>query len=780
MSSLLDAALEYAARGWAVFPLEPGQKRPLGRLAPHGCRSATTDEQTIRGWWEDTRNANVGIATGDASGLAVVDVDGDQGARTWEVLLVGRDITAPTLTSRTPRGGYHLVYRRPDDGFRNSANGLGEMVDTRGDGGYIVAPPSIANGKVYRWDDAGAVVAPLPEWILEAMAPPDVEYDRGTPVSDDMNDRERRRAAAWAKGTLRDRVERMSGCAEGGRNARLYASAIDVGKCVGAGVLDYADAAQQLHAAAAAAGLVDKEIRGTIKSGMSRGMKDPLELPEDDRPDRTPPAYDAPRADPREHLHVVPPPDDGDEPPCEAKPHWYNLTDVGNADRFRDDHRDGLRFCSDIGGWHRWTGQRWEMDRMGRVVEMAKGTIAGIGVDGIDGFDDKTVDALIKHANRSEGANRLFSMLRLAESSPPLPVRTEDWDRNHWLLSVKNGTVDLRTGKLRQATQDDLITKSAAVEYDEQAECPRFLKFMEEVMLKRWDLVDYIQRAIGYSLTGSTREQCLFFLHGEGSNGKSTLMNTIRDILGDDYSQSIEPALLLDRNKFGGGPTPEIARLRGARLVTTSEPNPGKRLDEAFIKGITGGDPLTARFNRQDTFQFTPVLKLWFSANHKPRIVGTDHAIWRRIKLVPFEAKFEGDQIDPDLEEKLRAEWPGILRWAVEGCVLWQSSGIKEPEEVKMATAEYRGSQDILAPFIEECCIVEGDCDCTVGELYDAYRKWAENSGEKPYSKKKLGMMLDERGFSKVKVSGGIRVRKGIKLRGVETQAGMGYGGDRD
>ena len=781
-ASLVEAALRYAARGWAVFPIFPGKKRPLGRLVPHGLNDSTTDADLIRSWWADTPAANIGIATGKASGLAVVDVDGETGKRSWEALLVGRDPLLPTLTSRTPRGGYHLVYQRPEAGFKNSTSALADKVDTRGDGGYIVAPPSVAHGKAYQWDDEDARVALLPAWVLPAMAPKEVEYDRGTPVEADMTERDRKRLEAWSRGTLRDRCSRLATTAEGGRNQRLFSAAADVGSCIAAGGIDAAQAVAELRSAAQAAGLKPGETKKTIESGLKKGAAEPLVLPDDDREEYAPPPtdYDAPRRDPREHLRVVPPPDGGEGPQSDAGARWYNLTDVGNAQRFRDDHRDDLRYCSDIGGWHVWTGQRWEQDGLGRVMEMAKDTVAGIGVDGIDGLDSKLVKSLRKHANKTESGGHIPTMINFAKSSPPFPVRTDDWDQNHWLLSVKNGTVDLRTGELREADQKDLITKCAPVEYDPGAECPLFLKFLDEIMVNRWELVQYLHRAIGYSLSASTQEQCLFFLHGKGSNGKSTLMNIIRYILGDDYSQSIEPALLLDRNNYGGGPSPEIARLRGARLVTTAEPNPGKRLDEAFIKGITGGDPLTARFNRQDTFQFTPVLKLWFSANHKPRIIGTDHAIWRRIKLVPFLAKFEGKQIDRDLEKKLRAEMPGILRWAVEGCVLWQDSGMKEPEEVKLATAEYRGSQDILAPFIDECCTVEGDCDVTIADLYGSYKRWAEDNGEKVHSKRRFGQMMDERGYAKARGAKGVWMRKGIKVKGQPSQNGMGYGQSRD
>ena len=780
MGSLLDAALSYAARGWAVFPIKPGAKAPP--LTKHGFQDASTDEDTIRAWWAKTPQANVGIATGEVSGFVVVDVDGEDGKRSWEALLVGRDPLLATLTSRTPRGGYHLLYQRPPEGFRNSTNGPAPKVDTRGDGGYIVAPPSVAAGGSYRWDNEGERIALLPAWVPEVMAPAEVEYDKGTPVHADQSDRMRRRVEAFSQGMLRDRCERMSGAAEGGRNQLLFSAAADLGRCIAAGGIDGNEVIASLRSSATAAGLKPGEIKKTIESGLKKGAAEPLELPDDDRPEFAPRHTDddAPREDPRAKLRVVPPQDDYDGPQSEPETRWYNLTDVGNAERFRDDHQDNLRFCSDIGGWYVWNGARWECDKLGQVMELAKETIAGIGVDGIDGLDSKTVKLLRKHANKSESGGHIPTMLRFAQSSPPFPVRTDDWDANHWVISCLNGTVDLRTGELRESRQGDLITKCAPVEYDPKAECPRFIEFMREIMLDRWDLIEYLQRAIGYSLTGSTREQCLFFLHGEGSNGKSTLMNTIRNMLGDDYSQSIDPQLLLDRNSFAGGPSPEIARLRGARLVTTSEPNPGKRLDEDFIKRITGGDPLTARFNRQDTFQFTPVLKLWFSANHKPRIVGTDHAIWRRIKTVPFQARFEGKAVDADLEEKLRAEWPGILRWAVEGCVLWQSSGMKEPDEVRLATIEYRCSQDILAPFIDECCTVEGDCDVAIGDLYAAYKRWAENSGEKVQSKKRLGQMLDERGFATKKGAKGLRIRVGIKLRNDPTQGGFGYGQGRE
>ncbi len=360
--------------------------------------------------------------------------------------------------------------------------------------------------------------------------------------------------------------------------------------------------------------------------------------------------------------------------------------------------------------------------------------------------------ATAKWAKKSEGDPRMSAILSIARSEPGIPVLPDALDRDPMLLNCKNGTLDLRTGELRPHRREDLITKCVSVEYDPTAECRVWLAFLDKIMGGKSDMVAFLQRAVGYSLTGSIREQCLFLLHGTGSNGKSTYLEVLRELLAD-YCEQTDFATFLE--KKNDQIRNDVARLRGARFVSAVEVAEARRLDEALIKSVTGGDTVTARFLYGEFFEFVPAFKLWLAANHKPVIRGTDHAIWRRVRLVPFTVTIPDEEQDKDLPAKLKAELPGILRWAVEGCLAWQRDGLRPPEEVIKATASYREENDIVGQFVTENCIVSSGSKATAKALYAAYVAWADANGERPMTQNAFGRRLAERGFERKK-SGGI------------------------
>jgi putative DNA primase/helicase len=271
------------------------------------------------------------------------------------------------------------------------------------------------------------------------------------------------------------------------------------------------------------------------------------------------------------------------------------------------------------------------------------------------------------------------------------PVIPEHLDQDPWLFNVENGTIDLKTGELRPHERGALITKLAPVQYDREAECPTWWKFLMRIFNGNLALIEFLQKAVGYALTGSTREQCLFFLHGLGANGKSTLLEIIHTLLGDYAHRTSSETFLI--KKSGGIPN-DVAALRGARLVGAVEVESGRRLAEVLIKEMTGGDRISARFLHAEWFDFKPEFKIFLAANHKPVIRGTDHAIWRRIHLIPFNVQIPKPEQDRDLPEKLKAELPGILNWALEGCQMWQLYGLEPPAEVQAATQDYREEMD--------------------------------------------------------------------------------------
>jgi putative DNA primase/helicase len=291
------------------------------------------------------------------------------------------------------------------------------------------------------------------------------------------------------------------------------------------------------------------------------------------------------------------------------------------------------------------------------------------------------------------------------------------------------------------------MTKIANVEYDPMAECPTWIKFLERIMKDEHgqvmhDLIEFLQRMIGYTLTGSTREHCLFILHGSGSNGKSTFFSAIEQILGD-YAERADASTFMVKNNQG---VPnDIARLRGCRMVQTSESENNKALAESLIKQLTGGDKIVARFLHQEFFEFTPKFKILFATNHKPRIKGNDHAIWRRIRLIPFKQTISDEEKDPHLVDKLQAEASGILKWAIDGCLKWMQDGLKEPEIVKSATQAYRAEMDFIQAFFDEHIEINKQAKTSNKDLYAAYRNYSNEAGEYAVTLKVFGEKIKEK-----------------------------------
>lgn len=454
-------------------------------------------------------------------------------------------------------------------------------------------------------------------------------------------------------------------------------------------------------------------------------------------------------------------------PPGESGPEGA-VTDLCNAERLVARHGRDLRYCHPWRRWLVWDGTRWKSDDVGAVDLRAKETIRAMYGEAAGIIDEKERQSFVKAALRSEAGPRLQAMISLAESELGIPVLPDELDRDAWLLNVKNGTLDLRTGELRPPRREDMLTRLAPAAYDPAAVCPRWEAFLDRIMAGNDRLIGFLQRAVGYSLTASTREQVFFLLHGTGANGKSVFLTTLQAALGD-YAGQTAPGLLLEK-KGERHPT-EVADLLGKRLVVATETDSGQRLAEGLVKQVSGGDPVKARRMREDFWQFNPTHKLWLATNHKPRVRGTDYAIWRRIRLIPFNVTIPPEEQDRTLPEKLREELSGILRWAVEGCLAWQRQGLDVPDEVAAATEAYRAEQDVLAGFLAECCIVNPLAKAAAKELYRVYVGWCEESGERPMAQRNFGMQLGERGFENhrgTKTGGSIWRGLGLRTEGTE------------
>ena len=472
-------------------------------------------------------------------------------------------------------------------------------------------------------------------------------------------------------------------------------------------------------------------------------------------------------------------------PTAAGRPPLPDVSDDANADRFTADHGGVLRYRSDAGVWMRWNqpvetngrhlGGFWHEATAGEVLQLARQTARSIASDVIGAAtmpDGSCPPAAVAAGRSCRSKARIAAMVALAEGSAELATSSEDWDADPWLLNVANGTLDLRTGVLWPHIETDLISTRSNVVHDPEATCPTWERFVVEVTRSDAELAGFLQRAVGSSLAGVCSDQVMFVLFGAGRNGKSTFLEVILVVVGRDLGIRAERALLLRRGRTsGGGPTGGQADLYLRRLVVTSETGAGDRLDESLVKDLTGGDRIRARQPHGRNFEFTPTHHIWMATNHLPRITGTDTGIWRRIRLVPFTASIPDARIDPNLSIKLRAELPGILNWALKGCLDWQASGLGSAVAIDAATAAYRDDQDLLGVFLDERCTLDATATVAAADLYADYRVWAETSGLQPLSKIALGRVLAQRAGITATQCGPSRTRSWAGLRLTTTPA---------
>lgn len=666
------AALAYARRGWAVLPLNG--KRPY--LGTHGLSEATTDVTQIRRWWKRWPDANVGIACSSEHGPIVLDVDGPSGARLVDVLLL-----PTTRAAKTGSGKMHYYFDPLEDRtpvprtIKVKRDGLKYDLDVLGDGGYVIAPPSVnpETGRPYRWANK-ARLASLPRVVLQLVhVSRNGSKAPAAPLPPIVHEGERDTLLTSLAGSMRRR-----GASEDAILAAL----------------------REENATRVVPPLEDRQLKKIAKSIASK----------------------APAG------------------------HGENLTDLGNARRFVAQHREVVRSSgSGRAPWRIWDGTRWVPDETGEVERLAKATVRSLYAEASQAADGDVAESILKHAAKSESAARLRGLLELAATEPELVVTPDMFDADPWLFNVENGTIDLRTGTIRPHRKEDLITKLAPIEYSPSATCPRWEKFLVEVMAGDDELVEFLRRAIGYAMTGDTREQCLFFCYGQGANGKSTFLEVARALFGG-YAQQADFGSFMART--GDGPRNDLARMRGARLVTASEAPSDKGFDEATLKRLTGDDAIVARRLYEEFFEFRPQHKIFLAANHKPIVKEQTVAFWRRMRLIPFTVIFPPEKRDKYLTSKLHAELPGILNWALAGCKAWREEGLNEPKAVRLATKSYREENDVLGEFFAACCSLKPTGWVSTPELYRAFTQWwLETRGPRstPISMGWFGRMLGER-----------------------------------
>lgn len=684
----LDAALTYAARGWLVFPVHsiqngectcggkkgctPG-KHPLEELVPHGLKDATQDIALIREWWTRHPLANIGVRMGTVSGIVGIDADPRHGGDKTLVELAAQNGPLPaTLVSMTGGGGTHQFFQTRGLEFRSKANALGPGVDVKGEGGYLILPPSNhASGGVYKWADYSEPIADLPrEWEKVMLL---AGKKQSTPPvngnASKVHEGSRDQVLTSLAGTMRRR------------------------------------------------GMSVEAIRAALWAENLAKCEPPVSDADIDRI-----ANSVGRYQPSAPVLVTPtaaPQDTEPEPQVRI---GSTREDTSNSERFADQHKDRVRYACQRGKWLVWDGCRFKPDEAGAVMELAKQTARSIYIEAA-GLPEDEAPRMAKWAESTCDSKRLAAMLRLASSDPRLVVTEDKLDADDWVINSRNGVLDLRTGVLREHAKADLMTRLAGAAYDPEAQCPRWMKFLETTFESNQELIGFLQRASGYALTGNTREQAWFFLHGSGENGKSTYISVLNAILGDySFGASFETFCF---KKNGHGIRNDLAAMKGARLVHATETTKGARLDESVIKQLTGDDAVcNARFLYREEFHFRPAFKLFLSANSKPSIVDTSHAMWRRIRLIPFT-----HQVKP--EEKIEELWrvlldeerDAIFTWMTKGCAAWQEQKLNPPNEVLAATAVYRSEQDLVDQFLKEKTRPGGRADSKA--TYKKFKDWA-------------------------------------------------------
>ncbi|PLS86578.1 MAG: hypothetical protein CYG60_06515 [Actinobacteria bacterium] len=728
------AAPDLANAGYPVFPLK--DKAPSVKGGFYAC---TTDISQVAEWITEGReDHDVAVATGLVSGVVVIDADTPKAFEQMRA-----EYGEPTV--RTRRGG-HWWFAHPRNG-RVLSNKVRDGLDRKGDGGYVAVPPSRGRTWTNGIPDR-ASLRPLPLEFRPKKA------DKSEAVRSLPADTKDRAAEAIAR-----YVAKIPPGGSKGRHEHLRHLC---GVLLARGV-PFGDAEDVLRAAWGAVGgelaeRAPREVPNTLRTteqalvedratgvpsleGITPGLYGELEAIFGWKVNIT----FGDRGPGGEVLHF-PSNGHGSTQPTAR----FNTTDMGNAERFVVRHGADVLYCYPWGRWLVWTGVRYERDDAGMVHKLGKETVRSIHAEAAAEVDDERRKTLAKHARASEAESRIKAMLELVK--PEVPVSPDALDAAPWLLNTPNGTVDLRTGELRPHSREDLLTKMAGAEYDPKAPAPEWAAFLERVQPGE-ELRRFIQRGAGYSASGDTSEQCMFINHGaSGANGKSTFQEALAAALGD-YAMRTPTEMLLA--KRGGGVPNDVARLKGARFVAASETEEGRRLAESLVKDLTGQDTVSARFMRAEWFDFKPTHKLWLSTNHKPEIRGTDNAIWRRIRLVPWAVTIPPAEQDRKLSAKLRAELPGILAWIVRGCLEWQREGLRAPDEVRQATAEYRAEMDTLAAFLADRCVVREEARALADKLYQRYAMWCDANGERQEAQKAFVARMTERGFVRKRATKG-------------------------
>lgn len=677
---MLEWALFYARRGWRVFPIRPPKADGTCTCTKPDCndagkhprirgwqRNATTDRTQIAEWWTGQPHDNIGIATGTGSGIVVVDFDGARGRETLEANEVP---VGPVQRTGRPDGGQHHIFAYVAGMDKNSVDkDIG--MDIRGEGGFIVAAPSLhKSGARYAWagwPDTALVEPPL--WILELLTP-----------------RKAKRRVI-----------------EGGRNSTLFLLCRDLRR-KGVSQAEVLRLASIYNIEHFTPSLEEAEVREAVASACSDNYD----------AGRNPLAYLA--------LDGIPEPDLSLPILREAPP-----TDGGNAECFAALYGDYFRYVPPWKQWVFWTGSTWLEDEAGFIRTAVHAAIRSRGLAAALEEDQGRREALEGWSRRADSKTGITATLELVQALPPLQAMPPLFDTKPWLLATPSGTIDLLTQKLRKPSRLDYLTRTAGTQFEAGAECPEWRKFIGELYTDP-EMPCYVQRLIGYCLTGDTTEHVFPIAVGLGRNGKSTLMAVVRAVFGL-YARPARWSTFDAESRKGVGD--DLAALRGARLVIVPESDNQGRLAEAIVKQVTGGDPVTCRNLYGRDFSYVPEYKVWLMTNHLPRVRGTDRGIWSRVKPINFPRTFEGNTADKRLTEKLMNELPGILNWALEGLAGYVAAGrnLMEPQSVTGAITTYKYESSPVQRFVKERVVFDSKETIGAATLFRAFQWFCDEEG---------------------------------------------------
>lgn len=677
---MLDHIFKLAELGLRIHPLLERNKVPI---VTKWTELATTDLTVIEKWSRVNVNCNWGVATGPDSKVFVVDIDPKNGGDVeWEKI-TSQQKPFTTWTVKTGSGGYHYYFEYPAKiVVRNRP--IAKGVDTRGANGQVVAPPSIhPNGTPYTWVEGKSPwdvkLAKPPKWLIELLdaTSESTEYPKpGEPIP------------------------------AGTRNDAIYHNALSAARL--GSTKDHAYASMILWCKEQRDTVDEHEIKTTVDSAYQ--------------------AYE------REVTKIK-----------KAKLS-FNKNDNDNANKLISDHGSDIMYVPQI-GWYTWNNKYWRFDVDDASTSMkAIDSMQDLKNQALELMKITTDTTLYKElnvqqnwANLSMNNGKLESMVDLAKKKDAVRVDPMllDPPESKWLLNCANGTLDMLTGKLKPHDRKDRMTKIVPCKYDPDATCPFWLQTLDLAFDGNTELISFMQRALGYTLSGSVSAQALFICWGEsGKNGKSTILEGFSRMFGDDYTKTIDMKVLTSK-EMDNHVASSLAGMRGTRMVNLNEADDRQRLNESLVKSITGGDKVEAFFKYKSPFEYMPTAKLWIRTNEKPVIRSMSEAMWRRIMLIPFNKQIPDNvrRSRDEVDDLIDHETPGILNWAINGFYQWRDAGfnLKPPTIVQEAVQEYRSEQDVIGQFFNESVVVETGATVSRNELYQTFTRWAQNNGYRSY-----------------------------------------------